>query len=132
MYVIAMEFRNLGHLALTQGEYQRAAALQRESLAICQEVGPRWLTEVCVRDLAIVACAAGHYERAARLFGAAEASREFLERYIVERTLYDRAVVEAKARLGDLKFAERWAEGRAMTLAQALEYALAVEPPVND
>jgi non-specific serine/threonine protein kinase len=130
-YVIAMELRNLGYLALTQGEYRRAATLRRESLMICKEVGPRWLTEVCLRDVAVVACAAGNHEQAARLFGAAEASREFLERYVMERAFYDRGVAEAKARLGDSRFAECWAEGRAMTLAQALEYALAVEPPVN-
>jgi hypothetical protein len=78
-YVLAMELTNLGYLALTQGEYRRAAALVKESLTLCKEVGPRWLTEVCLRDLAIVACAAGSYGQAARLFGAAEASREFLE-----------------------------------------------------
>jgi hypothetical protein len=130
-YLIAMELRNLGFLALTQGEYRRAATLQKESLTICREVGPRWLTEVCLRDLAVVACAAGSYEQAARLFGAAEASREFLERYIGERAVHDRGVAEAKVRLGDSTFAERWAEGRAMTLQQALEYALAVESTAN-
>ena len=131
-YLIAMELRNLGYVALTQGEYPWAATLQKESLTLCKEVGPRWLMEVCVRDLAIVACAAGSYEQAARLFGAAEASREFLERYLMERALLDRRVAEAKAQLGESTFEECWAEGRAMTLAQALEYALAVEPTVND
>jgi non-specific serine/threonine protein kinase len=126
-YVIAMELRNLGYLALTQREYRRAATLAKESLTLCKEVGPRWLTEVCLRDLAIVACAAGSYGQAARLFGAAEASREFLERYLTERAHHDRGVAEAKAQLGESTFAECWAEGRAMTLAQALEYALAVE-----
>ena len=130
--MIAMELRNLGYLALTQGDYRHAATLQKESLTICKEVGPRWLTEVCLRDLAVVACAAGRYEQAARLFGAAEASREFLERYLTERAHHDRGVAEAKAQLGESTFAECWAEGRAMTLAQALEYALAVEPTVND
>ena len=126
-YVLAMELTNLGYLALTQGEYRRAAALVKESLTLCKEVGPRWLTEVCLRDLAIVACAAGSYGQAARLFGAAEASREFLERSMGERVLHDRGVASAKAQLGDSTFAECWAEGRAMTLGQALESALAVE-----
>jgi tetratricopeptide (TPR) repeat protein len=126
-YLIAMELRNLGYVALTQGEYPRAASLQKESLTLCKDVGPRWLTEVCLRDLAVVACAAGNYKQAARLFGAAEASREFLERSMGERALHDRGVASAKARLGDSTFAECWAEGRAMTLPQALESALAVE-----
>ena len=126
-YLIAMELRNLGYVALTQGEYPWAATLQKESLTLCKDVGPRWLTEVCLRDLALVACAAGNYKQAARLFGAAEASREFLERSMGERVLHDRGVASAKAQLGDSTFAECWAEGRAMTLGQALESALAVE-----
>jgi tetratricopeptide (TPR) repeat protein len=126
-YLIAMELRNLGYVALTQGEYPWAATLQKESLTLCKDVGPRWLTEVCLRDLALVACAAGNYKQAARLFGAAEASREFLERSMGERALHDRGVASAKAQLGDSTFAECWAEGRAMTLGQALESALAVE-----
>jgi hypothetical protein len=37
---------------------------------------------------------------------------------------YERTVAEGRATLGDAAFAAVWAEGRAMALEQAVEYAL--------
>jgi hypothetical protein len=37
---------------------------------------------------------------------------------------YERTVVEGRAALGEAVFAAAWAEGRAMSLEQAIEYAL--------
>jgi len=42
----------------------------------------------------------------------------------VERPDYDRAVAAARAQLGEVAFSSGWAEGRAMTLEQAVENAL--------
>jgi hypothetical protein len=44
---------------------------------------------------------------------------------------YNDYVDAARTGLGDTAFAAAWAEGRAMTLEQAIEYALAAEPPVK-
>ena len=67
-------------------------------------------------------------ERAARLFGAAEA----LEDSMIARpefAIFDNGALQApiamlRTRLGDDAFAAAWAEGRAMTLEQAIAYAL--------
>ena len=64
--------------------------------------------------------------RAARLMGAAEALHEALHipvRYC-SRADHDRAVAAARAALGEEAFAAAWAEGRAMTLEQAIAFAL--------
>ena len=37
---------------------------------------------------------------------------------------YERTVAEGRAALGEAAFAMAWAEGRAMSLDQAIEYAL--------
>jgi hypothetical protein len=76
--------------------------------------------------LAGAAAGRGHYERAARLIGAAEASREALgrDRSAFEQSAHDRRVASTLAGLGGTAFAAAWAEGRAMTLEQAIEYAL--------
>jgi hypothetical protein len=37
---------------------------------------------------------------------------------------YERTVAETRAALGDAAFAAAWAEGRAMSLEQAVEYGL--------
>ncbi len=60
--------------------------------------------------------------RAVLLWGAVEFLRETLGAPIlpVERTRYDRAVAVVRAQLGEEAFATAWAEGRTMTLEQAL------------
>ncbi len=77
--------------------------------------------------------AQGHYEQAAQLFGAAEALRETLalRRPAVDQVEHERRVASTGEALGDAAFGAAWAQGRAMTLEQAIEYALAAEsePP---
>jgi hypothetical protein len=74
----------------------------------------------------MASAAASQPEKAARVFGAAEALREAIGAPVppVERPDYDRAVAAARARLGEVAFSSGWAEGRAMTLEQAMSYAL--------
>ena len=62
----------------------------------------------------------------ARVFGATEALREAICAPMppVERPDYDRAVAAARAQLGEVAFSSGWAEGRAMTLEQAIAHAL--------
>jgi hypothetical protein len=66
---------------------------------------------------------------AARLFGAAEALRAAIGSPIppIERAEYERAVAASRTALGEAAFAAAWAEGRAMTLERAVEFALAAD-----
>jgi hypothetical protein len=75
-----------------------------------------------LEGFAHVAGAEGDAERAARLFGAAEALREALGAPLppVERAHYDRSVAATRAALGEEAFAAAWAEGRALSLEQAI------------
>jgi len=43
---------------------------------------------------------------------------------IAQGAEYERTMAEGRAALGEAAFAAAWAEGRAMSLEQALEYAL--------
>jgi hypothetical protein len=72
---------------------------------------------------------AGHVERAARLFGAAEACREriHLVMWPIDRAPYEHAVESVRAALDPAAFDAAWNEGRAMSMAQAVEYALTPE-----
>ena len=64
--------------------------------------------------------------RSARLFGAAAARRDevgaFSEPVIPSQR--DRAIDTIRTHLDERDFAEAWSEGRAMTLEQAIAYAL--------
>jgi len=64
--------------------------------------------------------------RAARLFGAAEALREALGAPVLwfQRQSYAQGVAALRAWLDDAACAAAWAEGRGMTLEQAIAYAL--------
>jgi non-specific serine/threonine protein kinase len=74
-----------------------------------------------------VACVEQQYERAARLLGAANQLGEALglRAKPPDQECHDHYTVSTRARLGESAFSSAWAEGRAMTLEQAIEYALA-------
>jgi hypothetical protein len=65
-------------------------------------------------------------QRAARLLGAAHAMREAIgaPHWPSERAAYDADVDVAREGLGDRAFAAAWAQGWAMSLEQAIAYAL--------
>ena len=71
----------------------------------------------------------GQPERAARLLGAAEVLQGSIDYSLPlpDQTDYQDVVTNTRAALGDATFAAAWAEGRAMTLEQAIEYALAAD-----
>jgi predicted ATPase len=118
-----------GHAIRLRGNIERAAALYRESLASFAETGDKWIDTECVTGLALIESARGDADRAARLLGAAETARET---FGIALPLTDAGDQEQfwtaiRERPAETAFAAAWAEGRAMTLEQAIEYALAGE-----
>jgi len=73
-----------------------------------------------------VAAGTGQAERAALLFGAAEAVRQAMgtPRWPAHLTLYNRSVEAARTALSKERFLEIREQGRAMTLEGAISYAL--------
>ena len=64
-------------------------------------------------------------QRAARLLGAAEAARDRIRAPLLgDKVFYDRHLERARDELDQATFDATWGEGRAMTLEQAVEYAL--------
>jgi predicted ATPase/class 3 adenylate cyclase len=116
----------LAHLALVRGETARATELYRESLLARVELGDARSIPIGLDGLAWVACAEGHVERAAHLLGAEEALRERVGAIVppLVRADHDRAVAEVRAALNETELASLWQEGRAMSLAEAIRYAL--------
>jgi non-specific serine/threonine protein kinase len=127
LYHVAYVLRNLGLVALLQGDHERASAFFKESIVVAQGVGDKWVTQMCLAGLASVAGASGQHDRAARLFGAAEALREQLSYHRPPASQAEQQLFMADARgaIGDRAFAMAWELGRKMTIAQAVESALA-------
>ncbi|MBI3461405.1 tetratricopeptide repeat protein [Candidatus Acetothermia bacterium] len=123
---IAWALGGMGLVAQDQGDYPRAQALHKERLALLQRQGYKLAIVDCVERLAQVACVQGQLERAARLFGAATAVRETIGAPVppCDHEDYERDIAAVRAGLGDTKFAKAWEGGRAMTLEQAIKFAL--------
>jgi non-specific serine/threonine protein kinase len=116
----------LGHLARDEGDYPGAQAYYSESLALRRKAGYAMATAQSLEDLGALAGRMQQPERSGRLLGAAEAFCETLGAHppVAIAADYERAVAAGRAALGEAAFAAAWAEGRAMALEQAIEYAL--------
>jgi len=120
---IATELVNLGLVSLGQGDWRQARALFRESLALSQN--DTWDTPLWnVWGLAGVALAEGHPRPAAQLLAAARLIVENQHLHLVDRDDYERDIALARAQLGEEAFTAAWATGQAMSLEQAIAYAL--------
>ena len=75
----------------------------------------------------------GQAQRAARLWGAAEALREDIGVPLQpeDRKLLDPHLAAARSSLGEAAWQATLAEGRVMTPEQAIEYSLSAEEPVS-
>jgi predicted ATPase/class 3 adenylate cyclase len=120
----------LGELARAEGDLDRAEALHREGLTLQRELGQKETLPLSLEGLAAVAAARGQPERAARLFGASSSLRAAIGLPVPPpaRAGYDRDVTLARAGVGEEAFARAWEQGRDMTLAGAISYALGKEP----
>jgi hypothetical protein len=121
-----LSLSHLGAGALDQGDYWTARALLRESLAICRELGGGLGIAQNLEWFAVVAAAQAQPERAARLLGAAEALREAKGALMqpADRARQERCIAAVRTALAEGEFVAAWAEGRAMSLPQAVQYAL--------
>ena len=121
LYILAM-------VAQAEGDYERAWGLLREALEPAAEVGDESNVAYCLQGLAALTASEGGVARAARLWGAAEALLETIEvtayAHAPDRALYERQVRSARAKLDGAAWQAAWAQGRAMTTEQAIEYAL--------
>jgi tetratricopeptide (TPR) repeat protein len=119
---------NLGHVLLRQGEVAEAEAWFGHSLAISQQWGnPQYMAST-LGGFAGIAGARHQSQRAARLFGVADAL--FKGRGVglagaADQADWDHNLAAARAQLDGQAWDAAWAEGAAMTEDEAMAYALA-------
>ena len=121
-----------GHAMLARGDLDQAGQVYRECLVPFQRerLGLTWSAMECVEGLAAIARHRGQAERAARLFAAADNFRQtrgYPRRALDQRRSAEQ-IADARTALGDAVFESASAEGRRMTLEEAVDYALAAEP----
>ena len=128
----AVALEALGTCAREQGDHHRAAQLFAESLVLIRDSQDPFSPVNNVKSLGAVAAATGRPEQAVRLFGAAEALRDFhgISLPPAERPRLERAIAPAPAQLPEPSFAAAWSAGRALAVDRAIAEALTVADEV--
>ena len=120
---------NLGIAALGLGEQERAREAFERALLASRDIGAKPRVIESLEGIASLTGAAGRADRAARLWGAAEAAREAdgIALSPGERALHEPYLDSARSRLGETAWEEALAKGKTMPLEEAAEYAVAKE-----
>jgi non-specific serine/threonine protein kinase len=123
---VGVSLGTLGWVAICEEDWGRALARLGESLEVRQEIGDKGGSAWCLERLAEVGQAQGDSEKAVRLLSAAAALRISIGSVIdpVDQPEYQSRRAALRAKLGQERFALLWEEGRALTLEQAIAYAL--------
>ncbi len=124
---IAWSALALGVARFLQGEIDPAATLMAESLTLFGEMHNQWFIAGCLEIIAALAGAHGRPQRAAQLLGAHDRLMEAMGAKIPvfwERTIRQPLLAQLNTALDQTTFQQAWSRGHALTLEQALEYAL--------
>jgi non-specific serine/threonine protein kinase len=119
---------SLGRLACEQEDYATGLTFIKEGLKTIRDKEDVWAINFVLMDFAVFAARQQQPERALRLAGAAETLRESIKVLIPPfsaRLDWEKGSLDLAWRALDKETgAALWAEGQAMTLAQAIAYAL--------
>jgi non-specific serine/threonine protein kinase len=120
-----------GLASLHLGDLSRAEAAFREILLLADELKAWRALNAALVGFAALCCRRDQPERAARLLGAAEAQRQARAVSILPWgvRLIEDVVAKARQALGEPAFEAAWADGRALSMEQAL--ACAGEAPTE-
>jgi non-specific serine/threonine protein kinase len=123
----------LGMVAYFQNHDASAHSMLAESLTMNRGLGNKSDILSCLEAFAGLACKKDNWTKAARLYGASIQLQTqvgvSLTRSPGEQAEFDRKTATARQKLGEEPFFKAWAEGWAMSLEQAVEYALVSTVP---
>jgi len=124
-YFQSAALRFIGNLLVKQGDWTRGAAALREALILARELGSIWEVAAVLWSLTDAVQGAGDYARAVRLNWAAKNIFESIGTWNHEdESVFEKVLEDCRAELRELEFAIAVEQGRAMTMEQAITYAL--------
>jgi predicted ATPase/class 3 adenylate cyclase len=123
---ISMIKSDLAHILRLEGNYLQAMSSYRETIKDWQRIGHRAAVAHQLESMAFIAKALEQSGKSIRLLGAAEALRQKINIDMTpqEHELYNKEVADLKANMGEKEFTSLWADGRSMTMDEAIELAL--------
>jgi tetratricopeptide (TPR) repeat protein len=146
MNFLAYSVRRLGQLAWREGDYEQATILCKESLILNQKVNDPRGTIATLSGFAAIAVVQERFPRAAKLMAAVEtqisstdirhyegdgSQQQFLavdaigiRLLYVDKLEYERNLAFLRTQLDEKNFNKFWAKGKAMSLDEAIAFAL--------
>jgi len=117
---------NLGNIERYLGNDELAYKLYVQALEFTVRVNYTHLACAALMGMAGIMAVRGNPRSAARLMGSIEATLEINGHHIqpTDQDDYDRSINDARTRLDEETFKTIWAEGRTMSLDEAVEFAL--------
>jgi predicted ATPase/class 3 adenylate cyclase len=124
--LMALGTSEIAHTQRAMGKYVEAKQNYRETIKVFQDYGNRPAVAHQLECFAMIAVAEEEPQRAARLFGAAEAIREATGHKPTDEEQAEEAqfVSRLRAMLPEAEFNALWAEGKSMAIEQAIRLAL--------
>jgi predicted ATPase/class 3 adenylate cyclase len=119
----------IAHTQRARGNYTEAKQTYLETIKVFQDMGNRPAVAHQLECFAIIAVVEGELQHATKLFGAAEALREVTNslRTDEEQAEHAQSISQLRSMLPEVEFNALWAEGRSITMEQAIEHALSKE-----
>jgi hypothetical protein len=124
--MIAVMKSEIAHTQRALGNFAEAKKTYLETIKVFQDFGNRPSVAHQLECFAMIAIVEEEPQRAARLFGAAEAIREVTghRRTDEEDVEHEQFMPRLHSLLSEADFNALWAEGYAMRMGQAIDYAL--------
>ena len=116
----------IAHVERAMGNYTKAKNTYKETIKVFEDLGNRPAVAHQLECFAMIAIVEEEPQRAAKLFGAAEAIRELTgyKRTDEEEAEEAQFMSRLRAMLPEAEFNMLWAEGKSMTMEQAIQLAL--------
>jgi non-specific serine/threonine protein kinase len=126
LWVRGFALNYLGQATWLRGDRPRGEALAREAATCKHALDDRNGLAIVLETLAWMAAELGQHERAAQLLGAAEQVRHETSQTLIElfRAQHERSQSIAVRGLGRKSFEAAFARGRAMTISEAVAFAV--------
>jgi predicted ATPase/DNA-binding XRE family transcriptional regulator len=117
-----------GHLEQVMGEHEQALATFRACLKATDDrmwkSGQEWRTAACLVAISAIFLLQGHSQQAARLLAVASRAQKTIRSYMLNYGLdYSYGLALVRTKLDEKSWSKAWAEGREMTMQEAIEYA---------
>jgi len=116
----------IGHIERRTGNLTQAKSIYQETLRNWQIIGNRSAIAHQLECFGFLAIADEEPQRAIKLFSTAETLRDKIQSPMtdLEQAEYSQSVAQVRAMLPEAEFNVLWAEGKSMTMKQAIQLAL--------